>query len=277
VITNYHVVYDTSGLSVTFSNGNGYSATVLGTDPYADLAMLSVDAPSKEFQPIEIVSSSTLQVGDPVIAIGNPYGLVGSLTTGVVSALGRTITEDYAGGFAIANIIQTSAPINPGNSGGPLVNMLGEVVGMNTAIVSGSSGVGFAIPSDTINRELQALLTTGKYEHPWLGLSGNDIDTDIAKAIALNCTYGILITDLTKSGPVEKAGLQGGTTTMNIGGNSIKVGGDVIVEIDGLKVRNFNDLSVYLERNTRPEDTITLTLIRNSQKLTKEVVLGVRP
>ncbi len=139
VVTNYHVVQDTSGLSVTFSDGNGYSATVLGTDVYSDLAVLSVSsAPSSEFKPVEIVSSSTLRVGEQVIAIGNPYGLVGSLTTGIVSALGRTIIEDTAGGFAIANIIQTSTPINPGNSGGPLLNSVGNVVGITTAIASDS-------------------------------------------------------------------------------------------------------------------------------------------
>jgi len=165
VITNYHVVYDTSSVSVTFQNGKGYAATILGTDPYADLAVLSVNAPASEFKPVEIVSSSTLQVGDPVIAIGNPYHLVSSLTTGVVSALGRTTTEDeeYAGGFSMANIIQTSAPINPGNSGGPLLNAVGKVVGITFAIVSNSEGLGFAIPSNTILREISALITTGEY------------------------------------------------------------------------------------------------------------------
>ena len=150
VVTNYHVVHDTSDLSVTFSNGNGFSAEVLGTDPYADLAVLSVnDAPASEFKPVEIVSSSTLRVGEQVIAIGNPYGLVGSLTTGVVSAVGRSILEeDYAGGFSIANIIQTSTPINPGNSGGPLLNAVGKVVGITTAIVSDSQGLGF--PSSSL-------------------------------------------------------------------------------------------------------------------------------
>jgi len=148
VITNYHVVHGTTSISVTFSNGNGYAATVNGTDPYSDLAILLVDAPEDEFKPLEVVSSSTLRVGDPVIAIGNPYGLVGSMTTGMISALGRTITEEYTGGFGIANIIQTSAPINPGNSGGPLLNYYGKVIGITTAIVADSQGLGFAIPSN---------------------------------------------------------------------------------------------------------------------------------
>ncbi|MDH5771445.1 MAG: trypsin-like peptidase domain-containing protein, partial [Candidatus Bathyarchaeota archaeon] len=164
VITNYHVVHGTTSISVTFSNGNGYSAKVNGTDPYADLAVLLVDAPENEFKPLEIVGSSTLRVGDPVIAIGNPYGLVGSLTTGVISALNRTITEEYTGGFGIANIIQTSALINPGNSGGPLLNYCGKVVGITTAIVEDSQGLGFAIPSNTILREIASLVLSGTYE-----------------------------------------------------------------------------------------------------------------
>src|SRR3990170_2205997 len=165
VITNYHVVSGTDSLSVTFSNGHGYAATVLGTDAYADLAVVSVDdASASEFKPVEIVSSSPLRVGEPVIAIGNPYGLVGSLTTGIVSALGRTLTEeDYAGGYSIANVIQTSTPINPGNSGGPLLNAVGKVVGITTAIVSESQGLGFAVPSNAILREISALITTGTY------------------------------------------------------------------------------------------------------------------
>src|SRR3989304_6313151 len=167
VITNNHVVSGTDSLSVTFSNGHGYAATVLGTDAYADLAVVSVDdAPADEFKPVEIVSSSSLRVGDQVIAIGNPYGLVGSATTGIVSAVGRTITEDSAGGFAIANVIQTSAPINPGNSGGPLLNVLGNVVGITTAIVEESQGLGFVVPSNTILREISSLISIGTYRGP---------------------------------------------------------------------------------------------------------------
>ena len=177
VLTNYHVVQGTTSLSVTFSDGNGYSAKVLGTDPYSDLAAVSVNnALASDLKPVEIVSSSTLNVGEAVIAIGNPYGLVGSLTTGTVSALGRTIKEDTAGGFAIANIIQTSTPINPGNSGGPLLNAVGNVVGITTAIVSDSQGLGFAIPSNTILREISALVETGTYSgHSYLGVTGGDM------------------------------------------------------------------------------------------------------
>ena len=191
VLTNYHVVKGTTDLSVTFADGNGYSATVLGTDPYSDLAVLSVNAPASEFKPLDIVSSSTLAVGESVIAIGNPYGLVGSLTTGVVSALGRTITEDIAGDYAIANIIQTSTPINPGNSGGPLLNAVGNVVGITTAIVSNSQGLGFAIPSDTILKEINDLITTGSYDgHSYLGVEGEDMSYSLAQQTGASVTYG---------------------------------------------------------------------------------------
>jgi S1-C subfamily serine protease len=189
VITNYHVVQDVTVLSVTFQNGNGYPATVIGTDPYADLAVLSVDAPATEFKPLQMASSSTLRVGEQVIVIGNPYGLVGSLTTGVISALGRTIIEDTANRFSIANIIQTNTPINPGNSGGPMLNADGKVIGMTTAIVSDSQGLAFAVPSDTILREIGALITTGTYRgHSYLGVNGKDMDYDAAQQIGSSVT-----------------------------------------------------------------------------------------
>ncbi|MCK4243982.1 trypsin-like peptidase domain-containing protein, partial [Candidatus Bathyarchaeota archaeon] len=164
IITNFHVVNDAVDITVTFTDGNGYGATVLGSDPYADLAVLSTEAPQYEYKSLEIVSSSTLQVGNLIIALGSPYGLAGSMTTGIVSQLGRSIREETTGGFSIANVIQISAPINPGNSGGPLLNYQGQVVGITTAIVSDSQGLGFAIPSNTILREIKALVEEGHYE-----------------------------------------------------------------------------------------------------------------
>jgi len=263
VITNYHVVTDTSGLSVTFSNGNGYSATVLGTDPYADLSVLSVDAPASEFKPVEIVSSSTLRVGDPVIAIGNPYGLVGSLTTGVVSALGRTLTEeDYAGGFAVANIIQTSTPINPGNSGGPLLNAVGKVVGITTAIVSDSQGLGFAVPSNAILREISALITTGTYRaHTYLGVSGQDMSYDIAQQIGASVTYGWRIATVTAGGPSD------GRLNVN----------DIIIAMNRTTIRNNDDLASYLEEKTLPGQQLTFTVVRGDSTIDVSVILGTRP
>jgi S1-C subfamily serine protease len=263
VITNYHVVQGTSDLSVTFSNGNGYSATVLGTDPYSDLAVLSVDAPAGEFKPVEIVSSSTLRVGDPVIAIGNPYGLVGSLTTGVVSALGRTLTEeDYAGGFAIANIIQTSAPINPGNSGGPLLNAVGKVVGITAAIVSDSQGLGFAIPSNTILREISALITTGTYRyHSYLGVSGQDMSYSIAQETDASVTYGWRIASVTSGGPSD---------------GKLEVD-DIIIAMNETLIKNNDDLASYLEEKTLPGQTLILTVVRGSSTIDVNVILGRRP
>ena len=262
VITNYHVVYGTTSLSVTFSNGNGYSATVLGTDPYADLAVLSVDASDNEFKPVDIVSSSTLRVGEPVIAIGNPYGLVGSLTTGVVSAVGRTITEDYAGGFAIANIIQTSTPINPGNSGGPLLNSVGNVVGITTAIVSESQGLGFAVPSNTILREISALVTAGTYRgHSYLGVSGQDMSYAIAQEMGASVTYGWRIATVTAGGPSD---------------GKLHVD-DIIIAMGGTAIRNNDDLASYLEEETLPTQNLVLTVVRGDSRITVDVVLGTRP
>ncbi|MBN1245374.1 trypsin-like peptidase domain-containing protein [Candidatus Bathyarchaeota archaeon] len=263
VITNYHVVHDTSALSVTFSNGNGYSAVALGTDPYVDLAVLSVDAPPSEFKPVEVVSSSTLRVGETVIAIGNPYGLVGSLTTGVVSALGRSLTEeDYAGGYSIANVIQTSTPINPGNSGGPLLNAVGKVVGITTAIVSESQGLGFAVPSNTILREISLLITTGTYTgHSYLGVSGQDMSYNVAQEIGASVTYGWRIAAVTTGGPSDGA--------LNVG--------DIIIALNDTPIRNNDDLASYLEEKTLPGQSLGLTVVRGSSTTDVSVTLGTRP
>jgi S1-C subfamily serine protease len=262
VLTNYHVVQGTTGLSVTFSDGRGYSARVLGTDTYSDLAVLSVNAPASEFKPLNIVSSSTLAVGDSVIAIGNPYGLVGSLTTGVVSALGRTITENTTGGFAIANIIQTSAPINPGNSGGPLLNAVGNVVGITTAIVSNSQGLGFAVPSDTILKEVYALITTGSYSgHSYLGLTGEDMSYSLAQQSGSSVTYGWKVESVVSGGPSD---------------GKLKVG-DIIIALNNQAITNGDDLASYLEEHTLPGDTVVITVVRGNSQVDVSVVLGSRP
>ncbi|MDH5482195.1 MAG: trypsin-like peptidase domain-containing protein [Candidatus Bathyarchaeota archaeon] len=264
VVTNYHVVHETTSMSITFSNGNGYAAAINGTDPYADLAVLLVNAPQEEFKPLEIVSSSTLRVGDPVIAIGNPYGLVGSMTTGVISALGRTIiTEEYTGGFAIANIIQTSAPINPGNSGGPLLNYYGKVVGITTAIVEDAQGLGFAVPSNTILKEINYLITEGSYDrHSYLGLNGTDMNYELAQEMGVNVTYGWRVVDYIDPSPAHNAGV---------------LKDDIIIAINGTRIKNIDDLASYLEEKTLPEENIILTVIRQDQTLNKLVELGYRP
>ncbi|HJW98154.1 MAG TPA: trypsin-like peptidase domain-containing protein [Candidatus Bathyarchaeia archaeon] len=265
VVTNNHVVDGTTSLSVTFADGNGYSAVVNGTDPYADLAVLTVlGAAQTEFKPLIVVNSSTLQVGDPVIAIGAPYGLVGSMTTGVVSALGRTITEEeYTGGFAIANIIQTSAPINPGNSGGPLLNFDGKVVGITAAIIENAQGLGFAVPSNTILREIAALLATGSYDgHSYLGVRGIDMDYFRAQNLGVNVTYGWAISEIVTGGPADNAGVE-----VN----------DVLVGINGFKIHGSDEMSSYLEEKTLPGQTITLNLVRDNNPLDLLLILGQRP
>jgi S1-C subfamily serine protease len=278
IITNYHVIEDVINITVTFINGNGYPATVLGSDPYADLAVLSATAPESEFSPLEMVSSSTLNVGDPLIAIGNPYELAGSMTTGIVSALGRTITEDLSGGYPIADVIQTSTPINSGNSGGPLINYQGQIVGITTAIVSNSQGLGFAIPSSTVLKEMGSLIANGSYDqHSTIGASGTDMTYEIAQKIKTDVTYGWLITQVTGGGPADQAGLKGGTQQVVIGGQNIVIGGDVIIEIDGTRIRNMDDMSSYLEANTLPGQIIDVTIVRNSEVLTLSLTLGNRP
>jgi S1-C subfamily serine protease len=278
VVTNFHVIDEGVNVTVTFQDGNTYTATVLGSDPYSDLAVLSTSAPQSELVPLTIVSSSTLQVGDPVIAIGSPYGLTGSMTTGIISALNRTLTEDTTNGYDIADVIQTSALINPGNSGGPLLNYQGQVVGITTAIVSNSEGLGFAIPSATILREITDLETTGSYNHhPYLGITGVDMTYDIATAMKTSVTYGVLIQSVVSGGPAARAGVKAGTTQATVDGNPVTLGGDIIVAINGNRVRNSDDLSSYLEEYTTPGQTVSLTVIRNNQSVSISVVLGTRP
>ncbi|KYK25640.1 hypothetical protein AYK25_05040 [Thermoplasmatales archaeon SM1-50] len=278
VITNKHVVDDAENITVTFSNGNGYAASIMGSDAYSDLAVLSVDAPLEEFQPLEITSSSSLQVGDPVIAIGSPFGLGGTMTSGIISQLGRTIQDSVAGNFPIANIIQTSAAINPGNSGGPLLNYQGEVVGITTAIIQDSNGLGFAVPSNTILREIDSLINTGTYDqHPWVGISGTDMTYEIAKTIGTNVTYGWLITQVTNGGAAAKAGLKGGNKQAQIIDEWVIIGGDIIIAVDGTRVINGDSFMSYLEEHTNPNQTITLTIIRNRQTQDVSVLLKQRP
>jgi S1-C subfamily serine protease len=268
VLTNYHVVEGMTSLSVTFSDGNGYEAMVLGTDPYSDLAVLSVDAPEDELKPLTIVSSSSLQVGDQVIAIGNPYGLVGSLTTGVVSALGRSETADFTSSFSIANMIQTSTPINPGNSGGPLINALGNVVGITNSVVSNSQGVGFAVPSNTILREIGSLITTGRYSaHSYLGVHLVDMTYILAQQQHLNVTYGVWLPSGTSQTIVEPNGPSDGKLQS----------GDLLVALNGTKIRNNDDLASYLEEKTLPNDSLVVTLVRDNQMQFVTLTLGTRP
>jgi len=266
--TNFHVVQGVTSLSVTFRNGHAYSAQVLGSDAYVDLAVLSVgDAPPEMLKPLPIVSSSLLEVGDLVIAIGNPYELVGSMTTGVVSQVGRAIPEEMAGGFSIANVIQISAPINPGNSGGPLLNAKGQVVGVTFAIIEESTGVGFAIPSDTILREISYLVDGDVYPHSWMGVMGMDMTYELAQNLGTTTTYGWLIVDVDVPSPAATADLRAQ---------------DIILALEGPRaplalVINGDAISSYLEEHTRPDDIIMVTVEREGNEIALDLELGTRP
>jgi S1-C subfamily serine protease len=278
IVTNYHVVKGVSGVTATFQDGDAYPATVVGSDGYSDLAVLKLTAPTSEFHPLAVVSSSTLAVGQPVAAIGNPFGLSGSMTVGIVSQLGRTISESLAGNFSIANVIQFSAQINPGNSGGPLLNANGAVVGITTATVVSSQGVGFAIPADTILREMDSLVTSGNYNlHAYMGISGADMNYPLAQLQKTNYTYGVLIESLTSGGPAQKAGLKAGTQTATVQGSTYLIGGDVILSVNGTKLVNTDALSTYLAAYCLPGETLALHIIRGGQMMTVDLVLGTRP
>jgi len=219
-----------------------------------------------------------LTVGEPVAAMGNPFGLSDTLTVGVVSSLERTL--DAAGGYVIIDIIQIDAAVNPGNSGGPLVNVKGQVVGVNTAIQSETgtfTGIGFAIPSDTVKREIDALIETGGYKHPWLGVTVLEVNIAIADAIGLEKPQGILVLDVTSASPAGLAGLRGGDEDFVVDGLEVTLGGDVITDVDGIPVITMDDLVVYMERNTSPGDSVVLGIIRDGQELGLTVTLGERP
>jgi S1-C subfamily serine protease len=279
VITNFHVVDGTSNLTVTFYDGNGYAARVVGDDPYSDLAVLSVpSAAQSEFHILSLAPSRYVVVGEPVLAIGNPYGLAGSATVGIISQLGRTIQESAAGNFSIAGMIQFSAPINPGNSGGPLLNRDGGVIGVTTAVVSYSQGVGFAIPSDTISKELPYLIKTGGYNlHPYMGIVGADMNYQLAQALGVNVTYGVLVQQVASGSPAALAGLRGGTEAVTIQGQQYVLGGDLIVSVNGKKILNNDGLATYLEENEAAGQKIQLGIVRMGATLYIPLILGTRP
>ncbi len=279
IITNNHVVEDTDEIQVTFLDGTIVEATLVGTDPYSDMAVIDVDVPASLLSPVEFAPSSELLVGEQVIALGNPFGLENTMTAGIVSATGRQM--DAPGRYAIIDVIQTDAAINPGNSGGPLLNSEGKVVGMNTAILSETqqfSGIGFAIPSDTILREAPLIIAEGRFDHAYLGITGTDLLPEIKELMGFDdAIKGALVTDLTNGGPADIAGLRGGNREVNLDGFVVSIGGDVIIGVEGKAVRSFYDLVVILERNYRPGDLVTLTVIRNNAVIEIELELGVRP
>jgi serine protease Do len=342
IVTNYHVISAGSNLpanlaqadvnrgvdiNVAFEDGTIYPATLIGADPFSDVAVIDVPEEARDrLVPLPIGNSSELKVGQQVVAIGNPFGLSGSMTEGIVSGLGRLIPsseEDRLpqlpdgtpesppqdpsipglplppdqvppnvpdeggrettrlGSFSIPDVIQTDAPINPGNSGGPLLDLRGNVIGMNTAIFSStgeSAGVGFAIPSNTVSKVVPSLISSGVYQHPWLGISGTDITPEIAAALGLDEAKGFLVTDITAGSPADKAGVRGGYKIDDINGMEIALGGDIIVGIDNNTVRKIDDILSYLEREKKVGDEVQLSVLRDGRILeTLPTILEVRP
>ena len=353
IITNYHVVAlaslsgvysnntsssnNNTDIIVTFHDGSAYNARVVGSDPFSDIAVLRVENISEsKLIPLSFGNSSQVQIGEQVSAIGNPFGLSGTLTVGVVSGLGRSIPslaseevpssprddqegqeqqqprlppipppfndqfpdipnfpfelppltpdqqQESSGAFSIPDIIQTDAAINPGNSGGPLLNMKGQVIGMNTAIFSATgvyAGVGFAIPSDTITKVVPSLIAKGSYQHPWLGLIGIDITPDIAAALGLGLeeAKGFLVISVNEGSPADKAGIRGGDKVTNVNGREIRLGGDIVLEVDNQEVRKIEDILTYLERNKHVGDAVQLTILRDGKPQTINITLTARP
>jgi 2-alkenal reductase len=279
IVTNNHVVESATSIRVALSDGTQASAKVVGTDPDADLAIIRVELPSALIVPAELGDSSQVRVGQWAIAIGNPFGLERTVTRGIVSALGRVFPQES--GFSIANMIQTDAAINPGNSGGPLLDLRGRVIGVNTMIVSetgSSAGLGFAIPVNIVKKVAPALIAKGYYDHPWLGIQGYSITSELVGALSLPVERGALVSDVTRGGPSEKAGIRGGTRTVTVPGyvQAIRSGGDIIVAIDGNAVLGMDSLISYLDF-TEAGQVVTLDVVRGSQRLSIQVTLGARP
>ena len=279
IITNAHVVEDAKKIEVTFLDGTSYKAELVGSDIFTDVAVIRVDVDQSLLHPLSIGDSSKLKVGEQIAAIGNPFGLSGSMTSGIISQLGRLLPSQDSG-FSIPDVIQTDAAINPGNSGGPLINMRGQVIGINTAIQSTTgefTGVGFAVPSNTISKIVPILIEEGNYHHPWLGITGRDIDPDLANVLNLNEARGFLIVSVIEGSPAEKAGLHGSTDTKQIDGINYPIGGDVILEVDGKKVRKIDDILIHLQREKSVGDEINLEVLRDGRTTNFVLVLEERP
>jgi S1-C subfamily serine protease len=280
ILTNNHVIEGANKITVKLGESEKtYQAEVVGADPGTDIALLKVDAPASELHPLTLGHSSEAEVGDPVVAIGNPFGLDRTVTSGIVSALQRQIQAPN--GFSISNVIPTDAAINPGNSGGPLINSEGEVIGINSQIETGGGsngnvGIGFAIPIDTIRAEIKQLETKGEVEHAYLGIEGGTITPELAKALNLPAKEGVIVQSVVKGGPADKAGLEGGTTQATINGAQVSLGGDIITAIDGKKISTMEDLIEKIQ-SSKPGDELELKILRGGQEKTANVTLGSQP
>jgi 2-alkenal reductase len=279
IVTNAHVVHGADQIEVTFYDGLTRIAELIGEDLHSDLAVVKVDLP-EGVQPLSLGNMDELAVGQTVVAIGNPFGLAGTLTRGIISAMGRTIPALTI--FSIPQAIQTDAAINPGNSGGPLLNLNGEVIGVNAQIeTDGTSnsniGVGFAIPVSIIERVVPSLATEGEYIWPWMGVRGGDVTPYQVMAMNLPVEQGAYLAEIMSDGPASKAGLQGTDDTQTVDGRSVDVGGDIITAIDGMPVKTFDDVLIYVALNTRPGQEVVLTILRDGEYQDVTVTLEPRP
>ncbi|QUC63889.1 trypsin-like peptidase domain-containing protein [Nitrosopumilus sp. K4] len=278
IITNAHVINDATKVIVTFLDGRSYNADIIGYDEFTDIGVIKVNADLKLLHPLTLGDSSNLKVGEQIAAIGNPFGLSGSMTAGIVSQLGRLLPS--GSGFSIPDVIQTDAAINPGNSGGPLLNMRGEIIGINTAIQSTTgefTGVGFAVPSQTIAKIVPNLIAKGEYNHPWIGISGRDIDPDLAKVLNLNDAVGFLVVTVVDDSPASKAGLRGSEDIISVDGINYPKGGDIIRSVDGKEVRKIDDILIHLQRAKSVGDEMILEILRDGRTTNVTITLEERP
>lgn len=276
IVTNEHVVSGANSVEVTFTDGSTVNADIVGTDPYTDLAVLQVERDNLDT--LELGNSSKVNVGQRAVAIGNPFGLSSSMTSGIISQKERLLPVQ--GGFSIPNVLQTDAAINPGNSGGPLMNIEGEVVGVNTAIETRTgtfSGIGFAIPVETVKRVIPELIEDGDYMHPWIGVSGIDVNEEIAEEMNLENNTGFLVMDVVENGPAAEAGIRAGNRTAEINGIERRIGGDVIVAINSERVRGITDILTYLAREAEVGEEIEVTVVRDNREINRDLQLDSRP
>jgi S1-C subfamily serine protease len=280
LLTNNHVVEGASDITVKLgASDRSYPAKIVGADPATDVALLKIDAPAEDLHPLALGDSSKVEVGDPVVAIGNPFGLDSTVTSGIVSALQRQI--EAPNGFSISHVIQTDAAINPGNSGGPLIDADGRVIGINSQIETGGGGngnvgIGFSIPINTAREVADQIEQDGKVEHAYMGISGGTVTADLSKALNLPVDEGVLVADAVKDGPADKAGIEGGNTEATIDGATVTLGGDIITELDGKKVNGMEELIGFVD-GKKPGDEVKVTLLRGGDEKTVTVTLGNRP
>lgn len=283
IVTNNHVISGADKIEVTFSDGTIVPATLVGADPDSDLAVLKVDVPPAQLQPVRMGDSSAVKVGELAIAIGDPFGLEGTMTAGIISAVGRSLPADETSDqpYSIPDIIQTDAPINPGNSGGVLIDAQGQVLGVTSAIespVRANAGIGFAIPSAIVKNVVPSLIKDGKYVHTWLGISGATLVPDLAKEMKLDAGQrGALVEEVMPNSPAEKAGLRGSNQEVTLDGRTTNVGGDVITAIDVQQILQMDDLIAYLARSTKVDQKVTLTILRDGKQKKLDVTLAARP